>query len=1601
MSDNITLDIPIVIDTSGDITIFADNIDISDANFVFNVIDTSINAETLSNALFYTDDNTGDENNLFKVDPDNIQTFSQEVKNVLLSNVTNFTLVGSTDTVYAPRNNTYAGSLGEHFIQYIASILFGHPLAQAPINNENDIRTQIQSADADIQLYNDFLNDVSFNDGNDNNNPQQSVNGIIMAMFEQLIQYGSSRFETNDSTFIQFPIYSGDVIRFIVRMQGKISSDTSSLNNNTSDTNFVRTAIDLQKVYSYLIDKNYNINNPDDASNLYNHRPLYVKTDASGNQSLYFKPKNWIISFKLGGSDIRNYFVSSNTYTALGTSAKFQFIGNKSYLDSPDPSLYPLRSGFLSFKRDISNATTINASYIANVDVVAYVNNDPFVLSETYDFNAQNYSTGNNDASYVELSLGDTTRDLFKLYDRSHDVYRTDMLLVSGNKQSIRNGRYTVSYGTSSHLIVDNNTIQFYTDKTAANLNDTFIFDGSNSTDISGKYINITTSDVLIAYDSSNIEINSVSYPITPFVYLNDGNYSIANSNFSSTNIDLSANGDKIQLYHSNVTAIDNPFILTYNLTNSDHTKAEYVYINGGSTYTATYYRATNTKITFNSTLMNTIQTAAGETILDITEIVDDIVVVSDTIEVPAGSFIPEAGNYDINYASLEYPDMTINTEGTVVVINTSSTDFTLLYNALNSSLNNAVYTDNTNTYEVSIDTTNIEFNGAIRDVIESSTGLSDAQYNYGSYVYLQSASYDISHASFTEDVDMVVSGQTNLGIVDISSSALRAINDPFTLSFDEVNSSYVSAKYNAVYGATTYELTYTGGSSKEITLNSSIMNAVGSINTDTDISINMFKYQLPIGIYDIVGITGIPDISSNGVEVFIAYQNSTTETSSLQYDEELSTTDQAIYILGADILTFDISNQVTLNANLNNQATDPGIYEETTYQYYPYLQLSGVYRADPSQNTITFGNLIDVSANNEQIQLYEPALLEIENPFILTFDSQDSVYYDAKYENGDYYVRYKIENNEKYITVNDSILNLIEPGNQQTDLTFYINELNTELIIPNGYYNIDDALFTKEPDMIMSGKTVTINYVNSSNVDSSMVFYYDNSNSSSSVVAYTDANSLYNISFTSTQITMDVAFIQLVSSGSTTAITTNYSIYEKMPIALYDILDSSFNAYKDIDISVSDTKIQIYNDNLEDIISPFDLSYELETSTSTLATYRLGYNDVSYIVQYDSTNPSSIILNSEIMNVVRGISTISTDTTLSINKLNFRQYLDDGLYAIQERITHLTPDISVNNQSVTIHFNNASGAITNMTLTLNDASSNSTITEYQFNDTTPIYDSSVELYIIQVTSKHDITLSDTLWNIIKSPADPTSNEFISQNNTLLNYWYIQSGNYVIDDASFNTTLPYNMSVVNNEIELYDSSLVEISDPFILSYSLEDSEYNIPKYIYYYATNDVSYSITIEQDNSYNIIIEPNLYNRIKNITLDDNNVERTINIHDALYIDTGLYDISYTDFTTSTSYFLEPYDLSSSISQIQLYDPSLVEISDPLPFILTYDLSNSNYEEAIYTYTDPIFSVEYTITLSNALNNELRPNHEIMSEVLNDATFSENDEIFIDYYKL
>lgn len=243
---NYTITVPIVLDASGDANIFSENVVTTDVSYVFTMNAGHIAAVDLSGFVRYTDDDSG--TTLFAYS----ETAKSTVKTQFDTDISQTNLVHNVTDGSFPNHSPKVedDTIGEMLVKYIASVLFGHPQAQAPIENDQDIVDQVQVSSNLGQQFVDALS-AGLNDlDNEGNATVSAENEVLQLIFEQLVSFSSAtdasggttpdsnRFGNRDDTGVYhgLPFLSGDTIIFLVRMKGSINHDTTQFNFDSEFT---------------------------------------------------------------------------------------------------------------------------------------------------------------------------------------------------------------------------------------------------------------------------------------------------------------------------------------------------------------------------------------------------------------------------------------------------------------------------------------------------------------------------------------------------------------------------------------------------------------------------------------------------------------------------------------------------------------------------------------------------------------------------------------------------------------------------------------------------------------------------------------------------------------------------------------------------------------------------------------------------------------------------------------------------------------------------------------------------------------------------------------------------------------------------------------------------------------------------------------------------------------------------------------------------------------------------------------------------------------------------------------------------------------------
>jgi len=240
-----TITIPIVLDANASATIFSEAAPVTDSSYVFTMNSSNLTAANLSSFLQYIDQDDG--TTLFTFNT----TGKTNVENGLHADISSQALTHLSGDF--PNHN--GGSIGnatagEMMVKYIASVLFGHPEAQAPIKNDSDI---VQSVQTDSNIHGQFVTELSSGlnaDATDATNG--ASNDVVLSIFEQLVAYSSETDATSGTAvdsnrfgdashtaeYRGIPFQTGDTIVFLINMTGSLTTDTQGTvgSNYTAST---------------------------------------------------------------------------------------------------------------------------------------------------------------------------------------------------------------------------------------------------------------------------------------------------------------------------------------------------------------------------------------------------------------------------------------------------------------------------------------------------------------------------------------------------------------------------------------------------------------------------------------------------------------------------------------------------------------------------------------------------------------------------------------------------------------------------------------------------------------------------------------------------------------------------------------------------------------------------------------------------------------------------------------------------------------------------------------------------------------------------------------------------------------------------------------------------------------------------------------------------------------------------------------------------------------------------------------------------------------------------------------------------------------------
>lgn len=237
--------IPIVLDASASAQIFAETLSVSDSSYVFTANSSSLTYEDLSGFLRYIDQDDGTQ--LFTYQ----SAYETTVQDDLHADISNINMsYNASASVDFPNSvsSLVDSTLGEMLIKYIASALFGHPEAQAPIKNDATI---LQAVQTDSDIHGQFTTELTAGLTADaTTDASGATNEVVQSIFEQIVNYDlendDGRFDmSHTDTYVGMPFQSGDTIIFLINMTGnvKVEADTYDDEYYTSSNDVLSTII--------------------------------------------------------------------------------------------------------------------------------------------------------------------------------------------------------------------------------------------------------------------------------------------------------------------------------------------------------------------------------------------------------------------------------------------------------------------------------------------------------------------------------------------------------------------------------------------------------------------------------------------------------------------------------------------------------------------------------------------------------------------------------------------------------------------------------------------------------------------------------------------------------------------------------------------------------------------------------------------------------------------------------------------------------------------------------------------------------------------------------------------------------------------------------------------------------------------------------------------------------------------------------------------------------------------------------------------------------------------------------------------------------------
>jgi hypothetical protein len=233
-----TITLPFIFDISAsNVIVYGEDLSSGLINADYSVGDTtgSLSASSMRDALVYRDSSYNDwsNNDVIVADASGV---ALAINKLVDTTILDIGPQGSA--TYANSKYPYSPSpLSSHFIQYIASVLFGHPQAQAPIKNDLSVMDELYNCNMGAQF----------------TGPSGLGDPVVRrSIFEQLVGSVPERFgiQDTDGPYKPLPFQTGDTIFFRVKMAGNLLTD------NTAHIQGA-TPVDLTKLFAQQIQNGY------------------------------------------------------------------------------------------------------------------------------------------------------------------------------------------------------------------------------------------------------------------------------------------------------------------------------------------------------------------------------------------------------------------------------------------------------------------------------------------------------------------------------------------------------------------------------------------------------------------------------------------------------------------------------------------------------------------------------------------------------------------------------------------------------------------------------------------------------------------------------------------------------------------------------------------------------------------------------------------------------------------------------------------------------------------------------------------------------------------------------------------------------------------------------------------------------------------------------------------------------------------------------------------------------------------------------------------------------------------------------------------------